>query len=62
VKKATIIPVMDHRGIVGLIVEFRPDYVEAYDIDGLHLLGAYSSKVEAAAELVLHDERPRFTH
>ena len=53
---------MDHRGIVGLIVEFRPDYVEAYDIDGLHLLGAYSSKVEAAAELVLHDERPRLTH
>ena len=61
-KKATIIPVMDHRGIVGLIVEFRPDYVEAYEIAGLQLLGAYSSRVEAVAELVIHDQRPCLAH
>ena len=53
--KSIITPVLDNAGIIGFIVEYMPDYVEAY-FDG-ELLGSFSSKVEAAAELLLHTER-----
>ena len=53
-----ITPVLDNAGIIGFIVEYMPDYVEAY-FDG-ELLGSLSSKAEAAAELLLHTERGAF--
>ena len=53
--KSIITPVLDNAGIIGFIVEYMPDYVEAY-FDG-ELLGSFSSKAEAAAELLLHTER-----
>jgi hypothetical protein len=34
VKKATITPVLDHAGVVGVIVEFGPNHVDAYYVDG----------------------------
>lgn len=54
--KSIITPVLDNAGII--IVEYMPDYVEAY-FDG-ELLGSFSSKTEAAAELLLHTERGAF--
>ena len=56
--KSIITPVLDNAGIIGFIVEYMPDYVEAY-FDG-ELLGSFSSKAEAAAELLLHTERGAF--
>jgi len=56
--KSIITPVLDNAGIIGFIVEYMPDYVEAY-FDG-ELLGSFSSKTEAAAELLLHTERGAF--
>ena len=56
--KSIITPVLDNAGIIGFIVEYMPDYVEAY-FDG-ELLGTFSSKAEAAAELLLHTERGAF--
>ena len=55
--KSIITPVLDNAGII-IIVEYMPDYVEAY-FDG-ELLGSFSSKAEAAAELLLHTERGAF--
>jgi hypothetical protein len=52
--KIAISPVIDCAGIVGFIVEYMPDYFEAYFVD--ELLGTFSSKAEAAAELLLHAE------
>ena len=51
-KNANISPVLDHEGIVGFIVEFRFDHFEAYFIDSL--IGSFSSKAEAANELLMH--------
>jgi hypothetical protein len=59
-KNANITPVIDHEGIVGFIVEFRFDYFEAYIVD--HLLGPFSSKAEAAKELLVHVERVGCAH
>jgi hypothetical protein len=56
--KSIITPVLDNAGIIGFIVEYMPDSVEAY-FDG-ELLGSFSSKAEAAAELLLHTERGAF--
>jgi hypothetical protein len=58
VKNATISPVIDCAGIVGFVVEYMPNYFEAYFIG--ELIGTFSSKVEAAAELLLHARRGRF--
>ena len=57
-KFAIISPVIDCAGIVGFVIEYMPDYFEAYFLD--ELLGTFSSKVEAAAELLLHAERGAF--
>jgi hypothetical protein len=59
-KKFAITPVIDCAGIVGFIVEYMPDYFEAYFLD--ELLGTFSSKVQAAAELLLHAECGAFAH
>ena len=57
-KNATISPVIDCAEIVGFVVEYMPNYFEAYFIG--ELIGTFSSKVEAAAELLLHARRGRF--
>ena len=57
-KNATISPVIDCSGIVGFVVEYMPNYFDAYFVD--ELIGAFSSKVEAAAELLLHAKRGGF--
>ena len=57
-KTVTISPVIDFAGIVGFVVEYRPDYFEAYFVN--ELLGTFSSKAEAAAELLLDTERGAF--
>lgn len=57
-KNATISPVIDCAEIVGFVVEYMPilrGLFHAYFID--ELIGAFSSKVEAAAELLLHVAR-----
>jgi hypothetical protein len=59
-KNANISPVIDHEGIVGFIVEFRFDHFEAYFIDSL--IGSFSSKAEAAKELLMHVERVGCAH
>jgi hypothetical protein len=59
-KNANITPVIDHEGIVGFIVEFRFDHFEAYFIDSL--IGSFSSKAEAAKELLMHVERVGCAH
>jgi hypothetical protein len=47
-------------GIVGFIVEFRFDHFEAYFIDSL--IGSFSSKAEAANELLMHAHRVGCAH
>jgi hypothetical protein len=56
--KIAISPVIDCAGIVGFVVEYMPDYFEAYLVD--ELLGTFSSKGEAAAELLVHTRRGAF--
>ena len=59
-KNANITPVIDQEGIIGFIVEFRFDHFEAYFID--NLLGSFSSKAEAAKELLVHTEHTGVEH
>ena len=56
--KIAISPVIDCAGIVGFVIEYMPDYFEAYFID--ELIGTFSSKVEAAAVLLFYAEGSAF--